>query len=55
MQLPKPIYSLRGTYKNKPYEDISRDMGYLQRLLTKVLRRDGTGFIYKTTIMKELK
>jgi len=44
---PKPIYSLRGKFKGKPYEEISRDMKYLQSFLTKILRNNGTGFIVR--------
>jgi hypothetical protein len=41
------MWELRGTYKGKPYTQPSFDIGYLQSLLTKILRNDGTGFIWK--------
>ena len=44
---PKSMYSLKGIFKGKPYEDISRDIKSLQKLQTKILRLDGTGFIYR--------
>ena len=47
MQPPKPIYSLSGKLKDKPYEEISRDVEYLKSLLTKILRLDGSGFIFR--------
>ncbi len=47
MQAPKPIYSLKGVFQGKPYEEISHDMKYLQRFLTKILRHGGSGIIVK--------
>jgi len=47
MQETKHLYSLRGTYKGKAYEEVSRDMRYLQSFLTKLLRNDATGFIWR--------
>jgi len=41
------MYSLRGIYKDKHYEEISRDMEYLQSFLTKLLRNGGSGFIWR--------
>ncbi len=46
-QPPKQIYSLRGKFKGKQYEEISRDIKYLQSFLTKILRNNGTGFIVR--------
>ena len=43
----KPIYSLRGVYEGKEYEEISRDIRYLQRFLTKLLRNGASGFIWR--------
>jgi len=47
MKKPESIYSLRGRFRGKPYEEISKDMKYLQGFQTKVFRYGGTGFIYR--------
>lgn len=45
MEKTQSIYSLKGRYKGEPYEEISKDVKYLQGLQTKILRTGGTGFI----------
>lgn len=41
------LWELRGTFQGKPYAQASFDVRYLQSLLTKLMRHDGTGHIYK--------
>ena len=43
------MWYLEGFYKGKEYELSSTDIGYLQSFLTKLLRNDGTGFIWRKT------
>ena len=40
-------YSLRGSLKGEEYEVVSEDIRYLQKLLIKILRNDGSGFIWR--------
>lgn len=47
MKEAKQMWSLRGILKNKPYEEISHDIEYLKRFLTKLLRNGATGFIFR--------
>ena len=43
------MWSLRGIFFNTPYEESDKDIKYLQGLLTKILRRNGTGFIHRVS------
>ena len=47
MKLSKQMYSLRGIFLGKKYEEISDDMLYLQSFLTKLLRNGASGFIWR--------
>jgi len=47
MQNKEQLYSLRGVFKGKKYEEVSHDMRYLQSFLTKLLRNGGSGFIWR--------
>jgi len=43
----KQMWHLKGIYKNKPFEHISKDIIYLQCFQTLVLRSGGNSFIFK--------
>lgn len=41
------MWSLKGTYKNKPYEQWAMDIEYLKSSLSKILKNGGSGFIWR--------
>jgi len=41
------IWSLRGVFKGREYEEISKDIRYLQRFQTKLLRAGASSFIWR--------
>jgi len=47
MKIPDPIYELRGSYKQLPFELIARDVKYLQHYLAEIRRDCGDGFIWR--------
>ena len=45
--MDKQMYSLRGVYDGKEYEEISKDIKYLQSFLSYLRRHGGDGFIWR--------
>jgi len=43
----KAMFSLSGEYKGKKYEHLSTDIKFLQSFLTKLLRHNATGYIWR--------
>ena len=41
------MWVLKGFYQGKKFEQLALDIDYLKQYLTLVLRRDGSGFIYR--------